>query len=142
MTKYFIIIKQYKRHFINDNQFLFWISVFLFYFNKINLDDRLDVVKLFYKSGESATLTLRAFKKLRNLKKDPHSTTAITNLINKLNETKSLHDIPKSGRPSLIDERKEEVVSTMEKFQAENVLGHATCHSVSKICKIPQRSVC
>ena len=108
----------------------------------MNLDDRLDVVKLFYKSGESATLTLRAFKKLRNLKKDPFSTTAITNLINKFNETKSLHDIPKSGRPSLIDERKEEVVSTMGKLQAENVLGHASSHSVSKICKIPQRSVC
>lgn len=110
-----------------------------FYINKMNLDDRLDIVKLFYKNGESPTL---AFKNLRNLKNDPFSTTVITNLINKFNETKSLHDTPKSGRPSLIDERKEEVVATMEKLQTENVLGHASSYSVSKICNIPQRSVC
>ena len=116
----------------------FSLLFFIINFQKMNLDDRLLIVQLFYKNNESPTVTLRAFKTIRNMNKDPFSTTAIVNLIKKFTETKSLHDAPRTGRPSLAEDRKELVLSTLETLQGENVLGHASSASVSKESQCPK----
>jgi len=108
----------------------------------MDLDTRLEIVKLFYKNNENATATLRAFKTAHGLRHDPFTSKSISNLIAKFENTKSLHDAPRSGRPSLEEQRKDNILNTMNDFQERNVLGHASSTAVSKACDIPKASVC
>lgn len=107
----------------------------------LDLETRLDIVKLYYRHGESATAALRAYKTVHHLHKDPFSVQAITNLIHKFEFTKSLHDIPSTGRPSLSESRRQEVEESLTRLQASNVHGHASTSAVASDTGIPQRSV-
>lgn len=107
----------------------------------MELDTRLEILKLFYKNGESTTAALRAYKTLHKLHQDPFSTKAIKKMVNKFEETKSLHDAPKSGRPSLIEERKETVLNALHSLQDNNPYGHASSSAISHSIDIPKASV-
>ena len=63
-------------------------------------------------------------------------------MVNKFEETFSLHDKPKSGRPSLVEERKDLVMESLQTLQSANPHGHASSTHVSNATGIPPRSVC
>ena len=107
----------------------------------MDLDTRLEIVKLFYKNDENVTSTLRAYKTLHKLHRDPFSTNTIKNLINKFEQTKSLHDAPRSGRPSTIEDRKDTVLNSLNSLQANNPYGHASSSVISHETGIPKASV-
>ena len=67
----------------------------------LDLDTRLELVKLYYKLGSSPGAALRAYKTVHKLHDDPFSATTISRLIAKFERTKTLHNAPKSGKPSL-----------------------------------------
>ena len=87
------------------------ISSALLYFKKksIDLDTRLELIKLYYKCGDSSGAALRAYKAAHGLHKDPFHISTISRLVQKFELHKTLHDIPKVCRPSLKEERKDNV---------------------------------
>ena len=107
----------------------------------LDFDARLELIKLYYKCGNSSGGALRAYKAAHWLRKDPFQISTISRLVQKFELHKTLHDIPKVGRPSLKEERKDNVENVMVALQAQNPFGHARTRTVSKCTGIPQRSV-
>ena len=66
---------------------------------------------------------------------------AIISLISKFEETYYLHDMPRSGRPSLTEERTDSVIETLDKLEAANPLSHASSSHVALETGISQGSV-
>ena len=56
-------------------------------------------------SSNSPIGALRMYKKENKLKENPWNPSSIVKLIQKFEKTYSLHDLPRSGRKSLICER-------------------------------------
>ena len=67
----------------------------------LDLETRLELVKLYYKNNENAAATMRAYKKIKAMRKNPFPLSTLTRLIKKFESTKTLHDLPSRGRPSL-----------------------------------------
>ena len=107
----------------------------------LDLDTRLELIKLFYKNNESPISTLRAYMRAHNMKKEPFSVQSISRLVAKFEESKSLHDLPKAGRPSKDNERLEVIENSLLSLQEANPHGHASSRSVAKQTGIPQSSV-
>ena len=63
-------------------------------------------------------------------------------MVKKFEETKSLHNASKSGRPSLEEDRKPLVMGTLQTLQERNVYGHASSSSIAAATAIPKKSVC
>ena len=99
---------------------------------------RLDLVRLYYANNCSATDALRKFKTQKGLKNNPCNVSAITKLITKFETTFSLHDMPKSGRPSLNDEREDLVSEAVE--NTANEIGATSVRRVSIETGIPKSS--
>ena len=109
--------------------------------SRLDLDTRLELVKLYYTNNESASATLRAFKTKFSLRKDPFPISTITRLVQKFETTKTLHDLKSSGRPSQETERASVVLETMEALQASNPVRHATARAVARETDINKGSV-
>lgn len=109
----------------------------------LSLPDRALLVKLFYKNGESTTIALRKFRTEKGLKaqKSPISLNGILNLVRRFEETGSLEDRPRSGRPSLSADRVHAVKSAMEKVAAETSTGSSSAREAGRITGIPQSSI-
>lgn len=109
--------------------------------SRLDLDTRLELVKIYYSNNESASATLRAFKTKFSLRKDPFPISTITRLIQKFEKTKTLHDVKPSGRPSQKPERASVVLETMEALQASNPLRHASARAIARETGINKGSV-
>lgn len=109
----------------------------------LSLPDRALVVKLFYKNGESTTVTLRKFRTEKGLKaqKSPISLNGILNLVRRFEETGSLEDRPRSGRPALRADRVHVVESVMEDMAAETSTGSSSAREAQRRTGIPEPSI-
>ena len=107
----------------------------------MDITTRIEIVKIFYANGSSPAATLRAYKTLHNLSVDPFNATTISRLIRRFEDTGSVHDRPKSGRPSLVEDRRETVQRCLTRLQSEDDLQVACSTHVSKETGIPQSSV-
>lgn len=105
----------------------------------IELTDRIDIIKCYYSSGESATAAIRKFKQKRRLIKDPFTLASVSNLVKKFEMTGSVQDRPKSGRPSLLEERSDVVLNALETTSSD--LGCTSTRNIEAATAIPQRSV-
>ena len=108
----------------------------------MDLHQRIECVKLYYSNNCTAAVTLRAYKTAHGLRADPFSATTISRLIKRFETTGSVLDLPKSGRPSLTEDRKDDVLDTLKNLQKENIIGVASTAQVSTATGIPKRSVC
>lgn len=109
--------------------------------SRLELDTRLELVKLYYSNHESAAATLRAYKSKHSLRRDPFPLSTITRLVQKFEKTKTLHDSKSSGRPSKEDERTDEVLESMSELQASNPLRHASARGIARTTGINKSSV-
>jgi len=107
----------------------------------MDLPTRLRVIQLYYANSSSPIATLRAYKRENNLRNDPFSVQSVINLVAKFEKTYALHDKPRSGRPSLMDERGATVHDAVEELQAANPHGHASSSHIAAATAIPERSV-
>ena len=107
----------------------------------MDLTTRLRIVQLYYANSSSPIATFRAYCSENNLKNKPFTVQAMISLISKFEDTYSLHDKPRSGRPSLMEEGTDSVIETLNKLQAANPLSHASSSQVALETGIPQRSV-
>ena len=91
-----------------------------------DLTTGLRIVQIYYANSSSPISTLRAYCSENNLKNKSFTVQAIISLISKFEETYSLHD-----KPSLIEERTDSVIETLDKLQAANPLTHASSSHVA-----------
>ena len=99
---------------------------------------RLDLVRLYYANNSSATEALRKYKTEKGLKHDPCAASAVTKLIQKSETTFSSYDMPKSGRPSLKEERVNLVSNAVD--DSANEIRLTSVRGVSAVPGIPQTS--
>ena len=107
----------------------------------MDINTRISIVKLYYANGGSPTLAMRAYKKLNNLHKDPFTISAVVKLMERFESTGSVHDRPRTGRPSLVEDRGEAVLHELERQKENHPLGLASASSVSRTTDIPRASV-
>ena len=67
----------------------------------MDLVTKIELLECYIRCDKSATNALREFKRRHNMFKDPFSSAIVYKLMEKFYETGTLHDKPRSGRPSL-----------------------------------------
>ena len=77
-------------------------------------------------------MTLLGFKTANKLKTDLFNETTIRNFVKKIEETYSLHDKPRSGRPSLGEDSE-----STRRLQEANPLGHCSSTQVAEVTGLP-----
>lgn len=107
--------------------------------SSVSVNDRISIIKCYYTSGSSARAALRKFKTERHLIKDPFTTQYIQQLVTKFETTGSVIDKPKSGRPSLQDDRVAAVEEACRRDVSE--IGCNSTRRISRATNIPHTSV-
>ncbi|GFT90137.1 DUF4817 domain-containing protein [Nephila pilipes] len=87
------------------------------------------LVKLFYMNGESAIVVLRKFRLQKNVQtgKKPLSVADLIKLVERFEETGSLEDRVRSGRPSL-----RQTLSVLETLASESSVGSNSARKVGR----------
>lgn len=105
----------------------------------MDVQTKIDIIRCYYSSGSSLTCALRMYKGERGLKHNPFTLTTMRRVIERFQETGSVCDRPRSGRPSLLTER-EGVVQEALKTTA-TAIGTSSTRRISSATNIPQSSV-
>lgn len=100
---------------------------------------RRDLLRCYYASKNSPTGAIRLYKKQKDIKKNPCKPQAITKLVKKFEETYSLLDAPRSGRPSLQENRTEAILDALQ--STANEFHSSSIAKVSDKTGIPWSSV-
>lgn len=108
---------------------------------KLDLQTRITLVRLFYENHSCAAAALRKFKSLHNLIKDPFSVTTVQRLLKKFESEGVVIDLPKSGRPSICDDVVEKVQKTLDEGQASSSMKIFSANAVSRETGIPRTTV-
>ena len=116
----------------------FDVLEFLFAMTCISLSDRILLVQLYFKNSESLISTLRAFKKVKNMKNNLRciSKQAVFNLICRWKKYGSVDDTQRSGRKKVCNE----TVNELER-QVKSQCGQTSVRRLSKNLKIAKSSV-
>ncbi|GAA50968.1 hypothetical protein CLF_105319 [Clonorchis sinensis] len=107
----------------------------------MNVSMRIEIVKLYYSLGESATAALRGCKTKHGLIKDPFSVPTITRLIANFESTGSVLDFSGKERKSLSDERAPIVHNAVEQLQSQSTMASSSITQVSQLTGILRASV-
>ena len=107
----------------------------------MDLETRIEFVEPYFTNGKSASAALRAYLIADGCHRDPFSVSAISRFIQRFRETGSVADQPRSGRPSLEDEREATFGEELETQQSNPELGAASCRSISRRTGVPKTSV-
>lgn len=109
--------------------------------SKVELRDRINLVRAYYQSGNSATAALRQLNKENNRKTNICSEATVRNLIQRFEELGSVEDRPRSGRPRVPEETIEFVADSTIQIQSESSIGTASCSDVAKKMSMPLSTV-
>jgi len=110
------------------------MSLIIFQCLFMDLHVKVEIVRHYYASNSSATSALRSYKREHKLKNDPFSTKTISRIIQRFEETGSVEEKPRSGRPSLQDEREQFVDAVLKSTTSST-------RRISNASNIPQSSV-
>ncbi|GAA55204.1 hypothetical protein CLF_107175 [Clonorchis sinensis] len=107
----------------------------------MDVGTRIEIVKLYYSLGESATAALGGYKTKHGLIIDPFTMSTITRLIAKSESTGSVLDFPGKGRKSLSDEREPIVQNAVEQLQSQITMASSSITQVAQLTGIPRASM-
>ena len=107
----------------------------------MDLETRIEFVELYFTNGKSVSSALRAYKIAHGCHRDPFSVSTISRLIQRFRETGSVADKPRSGRPSLEEDREATIAEELQAQQSNPELGAASCRSISRRTDVPKTSV-
>ena len=107
----------------------------------MDLKTRIEVVQCYYASHRSPTAALRLFKQQRGLIQGPFSITTVTRLIAKFEETGSVADKPRSGRPSVTEDTVEEVKQVLRHQSSTSDLGSTSVRAISTEVAVSKTTV-
>lgn len=88
---------------------------------RIDTEDRILLLKLYYRNQESVAQTFRAYKSIKGIKDsgDPFTRVALMNIINRFDETGSIHDKQRPGRTSESQNSVPQVDSLMKENEGQ-----------------------
>lgn len=101
---------------------------------------RIELIQLYYANGKSASAAQRSYNKKHGLHNNAFALTSITRLVERFEHTGSVHDMPKTGRPSLQEDRAPLVKTAMEQVQSEHSHGVASSSQVADVSGVPRTS--
>ena len=107
----------------------------------MDISTKVEIIELFYSSGQSYTQTIRTYCTKHKCHVAPFSCSTVKRLVDKFKRTGSVVDAPRSGRPSLQEEKKDVIAQAMNDLQSNSAWGAASSSEVSRVTSIPQRSV-
>ena len=107
--------------------------------SKLTTEERVQLMKAFYKSGESPIGALRLYSTDRGLKNFICSESTVRKLIQRFEETGSVADLPRSGRP-MIEESVVKSVRDTVREQSDR-FGSTSVRRISRATEIPCSSV-
>ena len=107
----------------------------------MDLQEKIDIVRCYFCSGESPTAALRQYKKEKQLKDDPFSVRTIQRIVDRFLRTGSVGDKPRSGRPSISGDTIDHVQQSVKEIAAKHHFGHASTSQISKSTNIPKSTV-
>ncbi|GFT56731.1 DUF4817 domain-containing protein [Nephila pilipes] len=109
----------------------------------LSAKDKALLMKMFYMNEESATVALHKFRLQKNVKtgKGPLIVTGITKLVQRFEETESLQDRVRSGRPSLRQTRSARVAAKMETLASESSAGTSSAREAGIRLGLPPSSI-
>ncbi|GFT77636.1 DUF4817 domain-containing protein [Nephila pilipes] len=105
--------------------------------------DKALLVKLFYTNEESATVALRKFLLQKNMKtgKEPLTVAGLTKLVQRFEETGSLEDRVRSGRPSLRQTCSVRIAAEMETLASESAVGTSSAWEAGRRLDLSPSSI-
>ena len=107
----------------------------------LSIQERIEIVKLYYENNKSRKETLRKFMTEHRLKLPPFTVQTITKTIQTFEETGSIHNKLKSGRPSVSSEIVKRIESSNETGKANSATGCHSAHQIAKETGIPYSTV-
>ena len=107
----------------------------------MDIQTRIALIRCYYSTNNCATAAIRKYNTENNLRKAPCTVRSLLNLVQKFEETGSVADRPKSGRPSLSDERTDALKETVREIGASNEWCVSSVRSISQSTGIPRTSV-
>jgi transposase len=107
----------------------------------LDLRTRIDLVKAYYSEGSSPIACLRKYKKDHQLHEHVCKESTVRRLIARFEETGSVSDLPRSGRPSVEEETVEKVAATMVHLQQSRASGSASAGEVARTLHLPASTV-
>lgn len=109
--------------------------------DSLDLQTRVELVKLYYAQGNSATACLRRHKTAHQLHDYVCSESTVRRLIARFESTGSVMDLQRSGRPQVGDQTVEKVASTMVELQTNRPSGSASTQDVATALNLPRSTV-
>ena len=107
----------------------------------LDLKTRILLVRLYYENGSSAAAALRKFKTLKGLRDDPFSARCVENLMHKFEEHGTVADLPRTGRPSIDEDKVLAVKESLETGQSSSQLSIFSARAVSRDTGIAKSTV-
>jgi hypothetical protein len=106
--------------------------------SRIELADRITLIELYFKNGESVAQTFRAYKTLKNMKGsgDPFHRQTLLNLVHRFRETGNVADLKGRGRPTIA----EDVVEAVNTEICERE-GRTSVRSLQNVLQIPKSTI-
>ncbi|GFV48563.1 DUF4817 domain-containing protein [Trichonephila clavipes] len=105
----------------------------------LSVPDKVLLVKLFYMNEESATIVLRKFRVLKNVKsgKGPLTPAGILKFVKRFEEIGKLEDRARAGRPYLKEARAPCIVVEMEAIASEAASGTSSAREAARLLGLP-----
>ena len=110
----------------------------LFFLEIMDFLTRIELIQLYYGNHCSPSATIRAYKTAKKLHDDSCIIKAISRLVDRFTATGSVHDRPRSRRPSLEEERAPIVEEELKHMQSKNDYSIVSSHTISCCTGIPQ----
>lgn len=107
----------------------------------MDLATRIDIVRLYYQNGSSATSVLRCYMTQHQLKREPFTIKTVINLIKKFEQYGVVTDLPKSGRPGVSDEIVDQVHEARNIGMTDSATGCFSSVQISRASGIPRSTV-
>ncbi|GFW84888.1 DUF4817 domain-containing protein [Trichonephila clavipes] len=109
----------------------------------LSAPDKALLVKLFYMNEESATIALRKFRVQKNVKsgKGPLTPAGLLKFVKRFEETGTLEDRARAGRPCMIEARAPCIAVELEAIAPKAALGTSSAREAARRLGLPPSSV-
>lgn len=107
----------------------------------LNKKERALIVKLFYQNESNASAALRAYRRMKNLRRGPMSSSAVQRMIRKFEETGSLDVAPGRGRRATQPATVDEVAIATAAAAASSSNATVSGRSIARTLNIPWATV-
>ena len=108
---------------------------------KLSIQCRISLVRCFYQSGNSPVACLRLYSRENGLREFICCESTIRRLIKRFEETGSVQDASRSGRPRVSEEDVDIIQNSVTEIQQTTPMGTASISQISRATDMPESTV-